>query len=131
MFNFADSYVRKYVISKIISDLPEINVIPGECHYNFQCHHNSAHYALKNKHNFLTVGFYIDNNYPIIHFLNYINNDFVDNTLGEHTVKYKHYFLKKIHKEDFHEVDNIFGELRKEIRNKLPWHLKLFSKYNC
>ena len=132
-FGFMNVLVREFICNKVIKELSEIKVIAGECRYNYQCHKNSAHVAEINGDDFLVVCIYIDDNFPIIHFLNYdsINGEYVDNTLGIHTSMYKHYLWKKVHKKDFYKMDNVFFNLRQEITKSLPWYLRLFSDYRC
>lgn len=130
MFKFLDKKAQLFVAEKIRTTLEEIKPLPGDCRYNYNCHLNSVHCAVVDEQEFITVGFYLFINQPIIHFLNYKNGQFIDNTLGVHTSNFKHYLWKRIYKEDFNRINDVFIELRKEIRKDLPWYLRWFSKYD-
>lgn len=108
--------------------MPKINVKPGIGRYNFMCHLNSVHDALNNDYNKIVMCIYIDENYPIIHFIN-VDNDgnYIDNTLGRWSEKFDYYFVKLIKKEDFFNINDIFTVYRKELRLKLPFYLRWFS----
>lgn len=127
-----DNKVRKYICDQIVSELTEISVKAGDCRFNYNCHKNATHIAETNNDEYIVCSIYIDNGYPIIHFLN-IDNDgnYIDNTLGIHTLIYKHYYWKKIYRVDYFDIDNVFYNLRREIKNGLPWYYRYFTKYNC
>jgi hypothetical protein len=73
----------------------------------------------------------MDGDYPLIHFLNYKNKKFVDNTLGEWSSRYEYYFIRWIEQEDMWNVNNIFQAFRRELRNNLSWWVRITSDYDA
>lgn len=110
------------------TNLQKINVLPGTCRYNFRCHNNAVHDAINEQQNEIAMCIYIDNNYPVIHFLN-IDKDgnYIDNTLGNWAVTYQYYLVKHISKSDFFNIITIFKAYRIDLRKKLPLYIRLFS----
>jgi hypothetical protein len=123
--------VQRYIKNKIDLELDRIYPVSGECRYNFRCHLNSVHEAVKNNDEYIIMGFYFCNNQPIIHFYNYQKGVIIDNTLGCHALQYKHYIYKRVYKKDFKNIETVFLNFRKQIRKSLPWYLRIFSTYNC
>ena len=124
--NQARAWIKKYTEE----NYNKIVVFSGKLLWNYQCHRNCVHTAIEESSDKIAVCIYFDGNFPIIHFLNIDkNNNFVDNTVGHWSSQYPYYFLKYIESKDFFNVDNIFGDIRKEIGNKMPWYLRMFSNY--
>ena len=108
---------NKIILNYILNNLKEIKVKSGKCRYNFRCHLNSVHEAINKKQNKIALCFYIDEDQPIIHFLNVDKKGkFIDNTIGNWSKKYKYYFVRFINKEDFFSIDDIFTNYREELR---------------
>jgi len=109
----------------------KIEVKGGECRYNFRCHMNAVHVALKEGHPRIAMTVYIDDIYPVVHFLNVDpkTGEFIDNTLGE-WARYNEYFLiKYIPEEEFTVVGNYLNMYKKELRRGLNFWDKLLSNY--
>ena len=123
--------VKKYFIDYILANYEKINVESGKCRYNFKCHFNAVHEAKKNGHEKIAMCMYIDEGYPIIHFVNYFEGKYVDNTLGQWTKLNDYYFVKWISDDQMWAVDEIFGAFRKDLRRRLSWWLKITSDYEC
>lgn len=119
---------RKIICDIVINDFKPIKVKSGKCRYNYKCHKNAVHEAINNKEEFLAMCFYIDDGYPIIHFLN-INKKgkYIDNTLGHWSKNIDFYLIKKINKKDFFMIDNIFSTYREEMKTKIPWYIRWFT----
>lgn len=122
---------KKEIRNYILATYNTIKVKSGKCRYNFYCHANAVHEASKHKHKKIAMCFYIDEGCPIVHFINYHNGKFVDNTLGEWSQLHTYYFVKWIDEDDFYNVFNIFKAFRQEVRKKLSWWVKLTSDYEC
>lgn len=121
---------RLEIINKVTSEHELIEVHAGKCRYNYKCQMNAVHEALKKGDKKIAMTVYIDGKYPIIHFINYRKDKFVDNTLGEWSARKKYYFVKWITQEEFWEVDGIFGAYREVLRNSLSLWVKLTSNYD-
>jgi hypothetical protein len=126
-----EELVYKKILEHIKSNYKIISVTPGKkIKFNYVCHKNSAHIAIVKKHKKIAMLVYIENNQPIIHFVNYKNGKYIDNTLGHFCPKEAH-FIRYISKEDFYKVDKIFSNFRKELRSHLPNWLRLISTYSA
>lgn len=119
--------VIKLVRKMILSTLPEIQVEPGMCRYNFRCHLNAVHDALTNDDEQIAMCFYLDTDQPIIHFVNYHNGKYIDNTLGQWSNCYKYYLIKMINKKDYYYICKIFTDYRKELKQQQPFYIRWFN----
>lgn len=119
---------EKFVLNMIKANLSKIDVKSGKCRFNFRCQMNTVHEALNHKDDRIAMCFYIDGNYPIIHFLN-VDSDgnFIDNTLGRWSERYVFYFIRFVDKTDFFNVNDIFAAYRKDLKSKLPFLIRIFS----
>lgn len=113
----------------ILKTMPKINVKSGNCRYNFRCHYNSVHEALNNNDEKIAMVFYfIGTNKPILHFVNVDKNGiFTDNTIGRWSEIYDYYLIKYIKKEKFFNIDNIFANYRKKLKEYLPFYVRILS----
>lgn len=125
--NFLNEAAKKEVLNKVVYSLPKIIVKAGRCRYNFRCQMNAVHEAIRKKDDKIVMCFYIDQDYPIIHFLNYRKGKYIDNTFGEWTKTYNYHFIKFIDKADFFSVDQFFTAYRKELRQNLSFWNRVFS----
>lgn len=122
---------RVEIINKVLSEHELIEVRSGKCRYNYKCHMNAVHEAIKKGDKKIAMCIYIEDNYPIIHFINYRKDKFIDNTLGVWSGNKKYYFIKWITEEEFWEVNSIFGAYREVLRNSLSFWVRLTSDYNA
>ena len=122
---------RRETYDYIISKYNTIKVKPGKCKYNFRCQYNSVHYAKKHKHKKIAMCVYMDDGYPIIHFLNYYKGEYTDNTLGQWSARHNYYFIRWIEDADMWDVDVIFTAFRRELRKNLSWWVRLTSDYTA
>lgn len=129
MMTFNNNKATKRFYDELLATKERINVEPGKCRYNFRCQMNAAHEAMENKHESIALVVYL--NYgkvdPIIHFINYHEGKYVDNTLGQWSKEHEYYLIRHIPKEDFTNVEFLFGAYRRSIRNNFGWWLRLTS----
>lgn len=120
---------QKEICNHIISKYNKIEVKPGKCRFNYQCHRNSVHTAKKHNHKKLAMVVYIEDGYPIVHFINYNKKQFIDNTLGEWSSQVYFYFVKWIKSEDMWDIFTVFNAFRGELGKQLSWWTKITSDY--
>jgi hypothetical protein len=129
--NYNNYKAQQEIANYTIANYEKIKVKAGKCRYNFRCQYNSVHEAKKNKHKKLAMCIYLDDGYPIIHFINYNKGKFVDNTLGEWSSRVDFYFVRWISDEEMWQIDTIFTTFRKELRKTLSWWTRLTSDFDA
>lgn len=127
--NYNNSKAYTQIIEHVTSKYNKIKVKAGKCRYNFYCHANAVHEAKKHKHKKLAMCVYIDDGYPIVHFVNYNKGKFIDNTLGEWSQQHDYYFIKWVKEDEMWDIFNIHTSFKKELRKTLSWWVKLTSNY--
>lgn len=98
------SFIRK-INSYIWVNCPSINVEPGHGLYNEKCHMNAFNIAKKYNHEKVALVFYQppECSQPLIHFINYDDDKFIDNTIGFNSRKTIYSFIRFI---PIEEIDN-------------------------
>lgn len=129
--NYNNYKAQQEIASYTIANYKKIKVKAGKCRYNFRCQYNSVHEAKKRKHKKLAMCIYLDDGYPIIHFINYNKGKFIDNTLGEWSSRVDFYFVRWITDEEMWQIDTIFTAFRKELRKTLSWWVRLTSDFEA
>ena len=129
--DYNNTKAQKEIANYTIANYKKIKVKAGKCRYNFKCQMNSVHEAKKNKHKKLAMCIYLDDGYPIIHFINYNKGKFVDNTLGEWSKTVDFYFVRWITEEEMWQINTIFTSFRKELRKSLSWWVRLTSDFDA
>lgn len=127
MISLFNNKAERIIRSKIYSEHNCIKVKAGKCRWNFRCSYNAVHEAIKNKDSKIAMVVYIVEGCPIIHFINYKNGVYTDNTLGEWSIKYEYYLIKFINKDDFWNVNYIFDRYRDTLQNYLPFWVRILS----
>jgi len=109
--------------NKVIAECEKIKVIPGKCRFNFRCHNNTIHDAVKNNDDKAAVVFYLSSEGTILHYVNFHKGKFIDNTLGFWCSTYDYYFYKWINKEQFNnEALDVFDSIRSEWKKLIPFY---------
>lgn len=126
---FNNNKVQKLFYDEIISTKERIEVKPGKCRYNFRCQMNAVHEAVENDHEKLAMVVYLHDCKcdPIIHFINYHNGEYVDNTLGQWSKNHEYYLIKYVTKDDFFNINYIFDSYRNTIRKQFSWWYRITS----
>jgi hypothetical protein len=121
---------REIIKGMVIANYQKISVNSGACRYNFKCQHNAVHDAINEKQDKIAMCIYCDGDFPIIHFINVDKNGkYTDNTLGNWSRMYDYYLVRHIDRDSFFQVNKIFTEYRKELRNRLPFLVRILSDY--
>lgn len=120
---------KEQIKNHVVSTYDKIEVEPGKCRYNFRCQYNAVHEAKKHKQDKIAMCIYLDGKYPIIHFVNYSDGKFTDNTLGMWTTTLDHYFVKWVDDSEMWNINNIFTALRNSLKKQLSWWVRLTSDY--
>jgi hypothetical protein len=129
-----DMFTRKaneFITEFIKANYEKISVESGECMYNYMCHANSVHRAIRKKQKRIALCFIIDEGNPIVHFINYHKKTYTDNTLGVFSENVEYYFVRFISEEEFKDVFNIHKRLKKQIKRQLPFLIRIISKFEA
>ena len=122
---------KQQIIDYIVSNHEKIDVEGGKCRWNYMCHMNSVHEAVENNDDKLAMCVYIDDDYPIVHFVNIHDDKYVDNTLGQWSSQYNYYLIRTISKDEFFDIMDIFRKYRSYLRTVPSWWLTIFRKYDA
>jgi len=90
------------------------------------CHMNAVHDAINNKDTTIAMCVYIEDGFPIIHFINIHEGKYIDNTLGNWSSRSDYYLVKIIKEDEFWNVQSIFNSYRLEIEENRPLWFRLF-----
>lgn len=120
---------NRVITDKIVSENAPIEVLPGECRFNYRCSYNAVHEALKEGDSHIAMVVYLHEKKvaPVIHFINFHKRKYVDNTLGEWSVRHNYYLIRLIPRDEFWDVNNIFDIYRDHLQNCLPTWTRFWS----
>lgn len=116
-------------LKKFTATLERITVNAGVCRYNFKCHMNAVHDALQDEQKWIAVCIAEEDGFQFIHFVNYDPIDgYVDNTLGFWSQNQKYYLYTHVYKADFRKIDAIFTNVRNDLKSRLSFWPRYFSR---
>lgn len=123
-----DDKAKEIVKDHMLATMKRVPVKSGACRYNFRCQRNAVHEALEAGHDEIAMCMYLEGDNPIIHFLN-VDKDgnYTDNTLGQWSQRYTYFLVRHIDKESFFSIESIFSSYRRDLKLKMPLHVRLFS----
>lgn len=106
-----------------------IEVVSGEIHYNYKCHLNSTHHAIKNKDEKLALVMYRekDTQLPCVHFVNYTKGKFVDNTIGNWSERFEYRFIRWVPESEFYSTPHILVDTQKVFKDMATFWQKYFG----
>ena len=123
---------KEKIIHYMMNNYKKIDVEPGAINYYLKCHLVSTHYAIKNgdKELALVLSLNKNNNWPVVHFINYNGNNFIDNSYGHLNLIYDYYLIKMITKDQFFNTSNILIRYQKKFSNMSNFLEKIFADTN-
>jgi hypothetical protein len=117
---------NRIIIDMAIGNLNKISVESGKCRYNFNCHKNAVHEAIKKDMGVvmcLCIG-----ESPMIHFINVTKDGrYIDNTLGIWSQNYDYYLVREIPRDNFFDIDRIFEHYRSHLSSLVPFYISIFA----
>lgn len=125
--NIIEKKAYGLIVDYAKTNYEKIDVIPGVCRYNFRCHDNAVHDALNDEHEKIVLVLYIRHGYPSVHFINYCDDKFIDNTVGHWCKTYDYHFVRFINKSEFFDVHEIHRQLIRQLLNIVPKWMRLIS----
>lgn len=129
--NFLNHKAQLEIICHLRATKDKIDVRPGKCRFNYRCQNNAVHEAINLHQDKVAMCVYIDEGYPIIHFVNVSRKGiFTDNTLGNWAPNYEFFLIKYVDSVDYFNINDVFLSYRKELRRKLTFFTRLFSDIN-
>lgn len=82
----------------------------GDSFYNYKCHLNAVQYIKNGQADEVYLCVYIEDNYPIVHFINKKDDKYIDNTLGWLYETIDYYIIKKVSEDEYDNIGNILTE---------------------
>lgn len=130
LFSFRNPQAQREVAGRVRALYEKIDVHPGRCRFNFRCHNNSVHEAIENDQDRIAQVVYIENDYPVIHYVN-VDEDgrLIDNTLGHNIADKDFYMVKLVWRDEFSNIHVLHEEMRNEFRRSLSPLNRIFSDY--
>lgn len=93
---------------------------------NSRCHKNSLNYAIRHKQPTIALCYYVSSDGEVeVHFVNYSNGTYYDNTMGNLTSSFSYYLIRLIDQNDFQNLDDILGQEQAEIDRVTPFWVKM------
>ena len=107
-----------------------LEVIHGKGLFNQRCHQNAVQMAYDDKSNdtgvVMCMCFSKTCNCYFLHFINYHNDTYIDNTLGWCSKRYDYYRLRKLTEPEYDGIIILFVKWKDWIKNNvIPWYLRL------
>lgn len=109
----AESKIAERISNAVRSKYDRISVVPKQGLFNRQCHRNAVEYARVNKGHSVVEVIYIENDDPILHYVNYKNGIYYETTLGWEAETLEYYKIKGIRDEDHTKIHDIFNNTLK------------------
>jgi hypothetical protein len=106
-----------------------ISVKAGACRFNYRCYNNAVHDALRNGDEAVAMVVYIEDGYPIVHFVNVHEGEYTDNTLGEWSQRYDCYLVRHVGHDEFWDSEMILRKFRGFMGRNLRFVTRLFSEW--
>lgn len=101
----------------------------GQYLNNQYCHLNSLNYAKKHKQKQIALCYYSHSYYGThVHFVNFSNGTYYDNTMGYLTPQYDYRLIRLIEEEDFDRLDDILQDEKEILFSKVPFFVRLIIK---
>lgn len=136
MIGILNDLAKKHIeqlVKETYPEIPKNKIIAGDCRFNYKCHLNSVHEAIKNNQDQIAICIYFNEVDDLIglHFMNYNKETdmYIENTHGEFSQIFSYYFLEYLHKDFFWKTGIPFLNWRNFFRTKLPWWLQLLSDF--
>jgi hypothetical protein len=107
-----------------------IDVVAGDIHYNYKCHLNATHYAIENSDKKYAMVVYRQNNaqLPSVHFINYHEDTFIDNTIGHWCIQYEYRFIRWIPEKEFYDAVHLLRDTKKFFSDMATPLQKLYGE---
>jgi hypothetical protein len=99
----------------IDSAYEKIDVVGGKLQYNYKCHLNAVHYAMKRGDKKVALVMYLPkgSTLPVVHFVNYHKGKFIDNTVGFWACDYQYRFVRWVHRNEFRDITTVLKDTKR------------------
>lgn len=87
----------------------------GDSFYNYMCHMNAVQYIKNGKADEIYLCVYIENEWPIVHFINKQGDKYIDNTLGWRYEQLEYYIIKKVSEDEYNDVGTILEDAQAHL----------------
>ncbi|MZK53347.1 hypothetical protein [Clostridium beijerinckii] len=117
MWSYKDKVLKK-IIEYVRTNYTYINLsdmMQGNIIYNYRCHLNSVQCVKEGKADEVYLCVYVENNYPIVHFINKQGDKFVDNTLGWTYENIDYYIIRKINSDEYKNITDILVQAQRTL----------------
>ena len=115
--NYKDRVVKR-IVEHVKSNYQKINkndMQLGDLYFNYRCHMNAVQYIKTNKADEVYLCVYIEDNYPIVHFINKKEDKYIDNTLGWYYEQLDYYIIKRVSEEEYINIWDLLTDTQKNL----------------
>jgi hypothetical protein len=104
-----------------------INVVPKQGLFNQQCFDNAVQYQSEHGGEVIEV-VTVNNGWSTLHYINKIDDEYLETTLGYKAERHEYYYLRTITQEDYKHISWVFeNALATLSRPYLKWYHKLLG----
>lgn len=117
MEKYKDKVIKK-IIEYVRTNYTYINFEDmqlGDSYYNYKCHLNAVQYVKQAKADEVYLCVYVEDGWPIVHFINKTGDKFVDNTLGWQFEYIDYYIIRKINSDEYKCITDILVQSQRTL----------------
>lgn len=117
MWNYKNRVLEK-IIEYVRTNYTYVNLEDmklGTIIYNYRCHLNAVQCVKEGKADEVYLCVYIEDKYPIIHFINKQGDKYVDNTLGWTYKKIEYYIIRKINSGEYEQITDVLVQAQRTL----------------
>ena len=99
---------QERLMSHIRSRYTRITVKSEQGLFNYKCFYNAVEYALANPDTEVWEVVYIENECPVLHYINKRGDEWLETSVGFLADQLEYYPIRKIVRDDWRDIQNVF-----------------------
>ena len=119
--------IHKRICTEVRSMYTMVDVLPKQGLFNYRCYFNAVEYAKLHKGVGVVEVIYIENEQPVLHYLNRKNKtgELLETTLGFMADNLEYYVIKEVHESDY---KHIYREFERSLEAWLMRYSNWFDR---
>ena len=115
--------IKRNVLNFARANYARIEVQPAVGLFNFRCFQNAVQYAVEHGGQIFECIMVYDG-WPSLHYVNYIEGEYLETTLGYKARSLEYYVTREIHKLDWDDIEDVFD------RTLDQWYYKFTNVFD-